>query len=489
MNTSQLNVSISNVNISLLLFIINICFAFVLVFLERRNPTVTWAWLLVFMFVPVIGFLLYLLMGQDLRKKKLFKAKGEDDIKKLAERHAEKLKDGRVITLSPIILDDKDIINLHFENSRSLLTQNNHVTILADGQQKFDMLIDCIKNAQHHIHMEYYIIRNDVLGNQIRDLLAQRAREGIEVRLLYDGLGCRKLPRHFFRPITQAGGYAYEFYPPFFPYINIRVNYRNHRKIAIIDGETAFIGGFNIGDEYLGKIPKFGYWRDTHLMLSGDSVDYLQLRFMMDWQFAVSNQHIPPFAEEYFPPKKRVGNTNIQIVSSGPDSQWESIRQGFFKMITKAQKNIYIQTPYFVPDDSIAEALKIAALGGIDVKIMIPCKPDHPFVYWASTSYIGELLEAGAKAYTYMNGFLHSKAVMVDGRIASVGTANMDIRSFKVNFEVNAFIYDPNAVNDLEQIFINDLSYCREITKETYKDRSLVIKFKESVSRLVSPLL
>jgi Phosphatidylserine/phosphatidylglycerophosphate/cardiolipin synthases and related enzymes len=277
----------------------------------------------------------------------------------------------------------------------------------------------------------------------------------------------------------------------FFPlptsFNNIRVNYRNHRKIAVIDGKEAFLGGLNIGDEYLGENKRFGYWRDTHLKIVGSAINSLQQRFLLDWRYA-SNEKIP-FDKKYFPLLQFQGESGIQIVSSGPDSEWEQIKNGFVKMISSAKKSIYIQTPYFIPDESILESLKIASLSGVDVRIMIPNKPDHLFVYWASLSYIGELLKSGVKSYKYDRGFVHSKTIVVDGKISSVGTANMDVRSFKLNFEVNAFIYDSNISKRLKSIFEEDMVFCTEITHELYYSRSIIIKFKESISRLLSPVL
>jgi cardiolipin synthase len=269
--------------------------------------------------------------------------------------------------------------------------------------------------------------------------------------------------------------------------INIRVNYRNHRKIAVIDGKEAFVGGFNIGDEYLGENKRFGYWRDTHLKIVGSAANSLQQRFLLDWRYA-SNEKIA-FDKKYFPCIYSNGNIGIQIVSSGPDSEWEQIKNGYIKMINSAKKSVYIQTPYFIPDESILEALKIASLSGVDVRIMIPSKPDHLFVYWASLSYVGELLKSGVKSYKYNKGFIHSKAIVVDGKISSVGTANMDVRSFRLNFEVNAFIYDSSVSERLTKIFEEDIKCCTEITQELYGSRSLFIKFKESISRLLSPVL
>lgn len=466
---------------------VNIILAYILVFLERRDPTTIWAWLLVLLFLPGLGFVLYLFLGQDLRKKRLFSAKEETDLEKTAHQQEVLLEKGKTPFDNPVVEKYMDLIHLHLHTARTPFTQNNRIQLLINGSEKFPLLLERLKNAKDHIHMEYYIIRDDGIGRLVRDVLAQKAREGVKVRLLYDGMGCIALPNKYLKPLLDAGAQVAEFYPPFLPHINVRVNYRNHRKITVIDGKTAFTGGLNLGDEYLGLCSKYGFWRDTHIMLEGSAVDTLQLRFMMDWQFA-SGQKLP-MAHRYFPQKQDAGKVGVQMVSSGPDSRWAAIRQGYLKMISKAEKNVYIQTPYFVPDDSIIEALKVAALGGVDVRIMIPCKPDHPFVYWASTSFISELLDTGAKAYTYTNGFLHCKTLTVDGQISSVGTANMDIRSFKMNFEINAFIYDPAITQCLEKNFMEDLQSCREITLESYSKRPARMRVNESISRLLSPLL
>lgn len=476
-----------NFNISAIILLINIALALTLVFLERRNTAVTWAWILILMFIPGLGFILYLFLGQNHRKKKRFTAKGQKDLIRAVDQRDQMLSQHNLDFSEPEIQDIKDLILLFYRNSGSVFSRNNKISILNNGDEKFPALIEELKNAQNHIHMAYYIIRDDEIGRTIRDILVQKAKDGVEVRLLYDGMGCLLISRKYFKPLIEAGGQVASFLPPFIPHINVRINYRNHRKITVIDGQKAFTGGLNLGDEYLGKSPKYGFWRDMHLMVEGSAVDQFQLRFMMDWNFASKN-HIP-LSSMYFPLKGYSGHSGVQIVSSGPDSQWASIHQGYFKMITRAEKKVFIQTPYFVPDDSLAEALKIAALGGVDVRIMIPAMPDHPFVYWASTSYIGDLLEAGAKAYTYENGFLHSKLLITDDSVASVGSANMDIRSFSMNFEVNTFIYDKEIVQELEAIFLEDLKLCNEITLEGYKERPSRMKFKESVSRLLSPLL
>ncbi|HHY14344.1 MAG TPA: cardiolipin synthase, partial [Thermoanaerobacterales bacterium] len=277
------------------------------------------------------------------------------------------------------------------------------------------------------------------------------------------------------------------FFPPFMPWLSIRINYRNHRKLCIIDGEEAYLGGFNIGDEYLGFSKRLGDWRDTHIKIKGSAISSLEWRFFLDWRFAAKEEIQP--CEPNFHKGVDGDKVGMQIVSSGPDSKWPKIKDGFLKMISEAKRNVYIETPYFIPDDSINEALRLASLSGLDVRIMIPSKPDHSFVYWASMSYVGELLEAGVRFFAYEGGFLHSKVVITDDFVSSVGTTNLDIRSFKLNFEVNAFIYDEDVNLRLTEKFLQDLENSKEITIDGYKKRSAIIKIKESIFRLLSPLL
>jgi cardiolipin synthase len=470
-------------------FLINIIFAVLVIFFERRNPTATLTWLLVLLFMPILGFILYVFLGQDLRKKKLFYLKKEEgrELLPLVEKQDRFLREDRIVFNNPRIKEYKDIIFLHLKIDKALYTQDNSVQIFNNGDQVFAALMESIRKARYFIHIEYYIIRNDSLGKAVIELLSEKAREGVEVKFLYDGMGCMRLPRKFFAPLIRAGGETASFFPPLLPYINLRVNYRNHRKICIIDGEEGYIGGFNIGDEYRGLSNYFGFWRDTHLCIRGSAIDGLELRFILDWRHAAKDDSVA--SERYFPTRVKEGKTGIQIVSSGPDARWKSVKNGYLKMINKARKSIYIHTPYFVPDDSLLEALKLAALSGVDVRIIIPRKIDHIFIHWASLSYIGELLEAGAKPYYYDNGFLHSKMIVIDRLVSSVGTANFDIRSFQLNFEVNAFIYDEKIGQELHETFLRDLEECTEISIDCYSKRSILVRVRESFSRLLSPIL
>jgi cardiolipin synthase len=337
--------------------------------------------------------------------------------------------------------------------------------------------------------MQYYIIKNDVLFERIHKELAKKAAEGVEVRILFDSIGCRSVSSSYWEQLNAEGIKTAEFFPAFLKRLQLRVNYRNHRKIVVIDNKIGYVGGFNIGKEYIGLDEKFGYWRDTHLRLQGSGVVNLHLRFLLDWNYAAK--------ENLFENNKYFGtlhpgdrdNCLMQIVSSGPDTARQAIRDNYLRLIHKAKERIYIQSPYFIPDESVMDALLIAVESGVEVNIMIPCKPDHPFVYWATYSYIGDLVMAGANCYTYDNGFLHAKGIVVDGKVCCFGTANMDIRSFALNFEVNAIIYNEKKAAEMEAVFLKDLDKCTQITKNAYAGRALKIRIKEQISRLLSPVL
>ncbi|NLK43976.1 MAG: cardiolipin synthase [Tissierellia bacterium] len=466
---------------------INILLAILLIFFERRNPTTTWLWLMVLTFLPGIGFLLYLFIGQDLSKKKIFEIKEEEDycFSDIAAIQEEQMKKDEYIYKDPNYIKYEDLITMNLISAESFFTQDNNIELYFDGYDKFYSLIKSIEEAKEFIYLQYYIFKSDNLGKRIINLLCEKAKEGVDVRLLVDGMGGRRFARKYIDKLRESGAEVAIFFPAIIPFISLRINYRNHRKICIIDGKEGFIGGFNVGDEYIGLSKKFGYWRDTHIKIKGSAVASLQWRFYLDWRFATGAEMTK--CQTYL--TEETASSGIQIVSSGPDSKWASVKNGYLKMISNAKEKIYIETPYFIPDDSIFDALRVAGLSGLDVRVMMPCKPDHPFVYWASMSYIGELLEAGVKFYTYEKGFLHSKVVLMDDFVSSVGTANLDIRSFKLNFEVNAFIYDETINLKLTDRFLDDLKNCKEITLEEYSKRSKIVRIKESFSRLLSPIL
>ncbi|WP_020619940.1 cardiolipin synthase [Paenibacillus daejeonensis] len=473
----------------ILLYILNIFFAGTVIFLERRNIAATWAWLLILLFLPSVGFLLYLVVGQNLSRRKIYKVKVDrlKEIRDILSRQFRLLEQGKIVYRDPVIANYHDMILMNLVSAYSLFTQNNRVEIFTDGNSKFNSLLDAIEQAEHHIHLLYFIVRDDELGKRLISALARKAREGVEVRFLFDHVGSRALPRRFFSELVEAGGEMAAFFPSRIPLLNLRLNYRNHRKLAIIDGYEAYIGGFNIGNEYLGLVERFGFWRDTHLKLVGSAVQQIQVQFVLDWNLASKSQI--PIDEEYLPKPREGGNVGMQIIASGPDSEAEPIKNAYLKMIYAAKESIYLQTPYFIPDESLLTALKLASLSGVDVKIMIPKNPDHKLVYWASSSYLGDLLESGVRCYLYEAGFLHAKTIVVDGVVGSVGTANMDIRSFRLNFEMNAFIYDSATASRLKAIFEEDSNGCIELTREQYNKRPLRLRLKESLARLLSPVL
>lgn len=469
------------------LFILNCLLTIAIIFLERRDVSTTWAWVLVLSFVPILGFILYLIFGRNLYRNKIFQwdQKGYQHLTQTVSSQMTLINEAKYEFSDSAAESFKDLIYLHLNNDEAPLTQNNNVEVFTTGKAKFNDLLANLANAKNHIHMQYYIFRNDDLGNKILTLLTKKASEGVKVRFLYDALGSRGVNRKQIEKIRKAGGEVEAFFPA--KLFNLKVNYRNHRKLVIIDGNTGYIGGFNVGNEYLGLNPKFGNWRDTHIKIEGEAVNYIQTRFILDWNQASS--HAVDFHEYFKPKDNQCGNIGIQIVSSGPDSRWEQIKNGYIKMILSAKKYVYIQTPYFIPDESLLDVLRIAALSGVDVRLMIPNKPDHPFVYWATFSNIGELLKAGAKVYIYENGFLHAKTIVIDDIVASIGTANIDVRSFRLNFEVNAFLYHSSFISTFTKIFLEDMKQSTELTYEAYQKRPIKIKFKESISRLLSPIL
>lgn len=476
--------------LSVIIFILNIFLAAALVFLERRDASSTWAWLLVLFFIPIAGFFIYLLLGRKLRKKTLFKWEGRSrvGIENLIAHQMNDLHDGNFLFRNANSKEYKDLIYLHLRNNGAVLTQNNDVQIFNDGREKFDALLADIANAKHHIHIQYYIFRLDELGTSLMNALTEKAKQGVKVRLLYDDIGSRTLRKRHFKEFVSHGGEVETFFPSILPLINPRMNYRNHRKIVVIDGDIGYIGGFNVGDEYIGLSRKFGYWRDTHLRVEGGALHPLQTRFIRDWNQASTRQDIE-YDEIYFPLSTEKGTASMQIVSSGPDEEWEQIKDGYMKLINMAEKYIYIQSPYFIPDASFYDAIRVAVLSGIDVRLMIPNKPDHPFVYWATYSYAGQLVRAGARVFIYDNGFLHTKMIVVDDKASTVGTANIDVRSFKLNFEVNAFLYDEKISMELARLFEQDMELSTELTSKIYYERTKMIKTKESIARLLAPIL
>jgi len=476
-------------NAYLVIFILNFILGATIIFREHKKTASTWAWLLLLIFLPIVGFILYLFLGRGISKDRLFDLKIQQRIGKLEElqKQEEELENERLPSPPTGSVDAKSLIYMITKQEGSFYARQADIQLFCDGQEKFDALIEDIRQAKHHIHLEYYIFRMDNLGCKIyTELLAARKR-GVEVRCIFDAWGSHNLKRKNFRELEKLGGDVLFFFPVFHPWLSPRLNYRNHRKIVVIDGLIAYTGGFNVGDEYLGKVKKFGYWRDNHLRLTGENVYSLQNRFIMDW----NSQHLNEISDPtcYFPPLEYEGNMNAQVVTSGPDSDVEKIKMTYLKMIMLAKKEILIQTPYYIPDEAIHEALKTALASGIRVQLQIPNKPDHMLVYWATYSFAAELVSYGAYVETYEKGFLHAKTMIIDGGLASVGSANIDNRSFQLDFEVNTIIYDEEMAQKIRLAFFKDSLDCKRLTQELYDERNAFIRIKEGLGRLISPLL
>lgn len=476
--------------ISILFFIINFLLAAGLVFLERRSAQSVWAWILVLFFLPIVGFLLYMLFGRTIYRQEIFKLDEDDKIglEHLVSEQLEEIKQDRLVFSNDIAEKHKKQIHMLLNNNQSFVTSNNDVTSFTDMNQKFAQMIKDIEAAEDHIHFQYYTFKLDNIGQELYRALLKKQREGVSVRILYDDIGSRSLSLRNFTDVREAGGLVEAFFPSKLPLINPRINNRNHRKIVVIDGKVGYIGGSNVGDEYLGRDPKMGALRDTHLRIEGDAVKSLQLRFMLDWNSHDTRNNMK-HEEHYFPEIDSVGDTTMQIASSGPDENYQQIKYGYLNMVYSAKKSIHIQSPYFIPDQSIMEAIRIAILSGVKVKIMIPSFPDHPFVYWASYSNAASLMKMGAEIYMYKPGFLHQKVFNIDDEVVSVGTTNIDNRSFILNFEVNAFMYDQDEAVKQRKIFEADIDQCEIMTVERYEERGFWIKLKEGLANLISPIL
>lgn len=446
---------------------------------------------MVLFFLPILGFLLYLLFGVPHRKskKKHSDAYSNPGIQKRSEQQLAAIDGGSFSFPAAVAEEWQHLIRMNLNSETAMLTHHNRLQILTDGKQKFDTLFKDIEMAKAHIHLEYYVLLNDDIGNRLMALLTEKAKQGIEVLFLYDDIGSNSLPKKFFSDFLQAGGKSAASLPSNLFFANPRVNYRNHRKIVIIDGKIGYIGGFNVGDEYLGRNRKRGYWRDTHLRIEGDAVHSLQHQFLTDWNESSSKKYPAVYEESYFPPVEIFEGASMQIIASGPDELIDQIKNGYLRMISQARKSVYIQTPYLVPDLGILDALRTAALSGVDVRVMIPNKADQLFVYSASLSFAKELTSSGVKVYAYDNGFLHAKTVVVDGKLFSVGSANMDVRSFSLNYEANAFVYNEEAAQDMVRLFLNDVILSKELTAEYFNNFSLLNRFKLQVAQLVAPIL
>lgn len=462
-----------------LVYLAVILFTIVIVLLDNRNPVKTMAWVLVLVFLPVVGLAFYFFFGRNTRKERLISKKGFSRLSKrpMAEYQAqEALGDftGR-----------NQLIPFFHRVSNALPFEGNDVQVFTDGYSMYQELFRRIAKAKHHIHLEFYIFENDAVGRLLRDLLIDKAREGVSVRLLYDDVGCWDVNSMFYDEMLCEGIEVRSFLKVRFPQFTSKVNYRNHRKLAIIDGKVGFIGGMNIALRYLKGVP-WGVWRDTHICLKGKAVYGIQTAFLTDW-FAVDRTLLT--SAQYFPKMDSVGTSVAQIVTSDPVGEWHDIMLGLVKAISCAQRYIYVETPYFLPTEQVMAAFQTAALSGVDVRLMIPKKADAFITHKGTMSYLDELMKSGVKVYFYRAGFLHSKLWVADDEWASVGSTNLDFRSFEHNFEANAFFYDEKTVCAMKEIFLEDMKKCMTLSQKIWDKRSFKNKIVESVVRLLAPLL
>lgn len=466
-----------------LIHIINIVTILYMIFKEKRSANSIIAWTLILNIAPFVGFIIFLMIGRRINNSKIYHVK-ETELH-IFENFKTQVDQINTLENSNSLDMIRAIEHLEYSPFRN----DNEVELYSNGQEFFDSLLDSLKQAKKSINIQFYIFRRDEIGNKILDILIEKAKSGVEVRFLYDSVGSRSLTKNKLKDLIDAGGKVGEFFPAWLRLININMNFRNHRKIVVIDRHIGFIGGFNVGDEYLGKDAKFGYWRDTHIKFTGTTVKDLNLRFLADWRYATKEDiSLHPVLPNVMKNNQNIG---MQIISSGPNTgNTHQIKLSYLKMIQRAKKYIYIQSPYLIIDKSIADSLKLAAISGVDVRIMIPGKGDHPFVYWANLGYAGEILPFGVKIYHYdKNSFLHAKTVVIDDEVCSIGTANMDTRSFELNFEVNALIYSEKIANQQKNQFEKDILNSTEFTLADYLNRSSTVKFKESLSRLFSGVL
>lgn len=470
--------------------------AAMMIFTERRQPERSLGWLVVLLFIPVVGLGLFVAFGERMRTgRHLFREAIRESVQsqrgEMDETRVRRIVDDELSKLPPATTSmtaDRvmELMTLLFRNNHAMARPFNRLELLSEPKQTFESMWNALETATDHIHVEFFIIDDDSTGRHLKDILCRKARMGIRVRVIYDYWGSR-ISRKYLKELRAANVYVHAFFPPRFPFLLRHVNNRNHRKIIVIDGKTAFTGGLNVADRYrLGN--SLGTWRDTMVRLQGPAVESLQEVFLADWFFL---EHKPHLRQRYFPALEEFpDNRNVvQIVDSGPDTSYRSIMQGMIAMLHLATSYVYLQSPYFMPTSELQEALIMTALRGVNVRLLLPKASDTSMAQSGNASYLQPMLDAGVKVYWYVGGFLHSKTMVVDDFISTVGTSNMDFRSYEQNFEVNAFIYDRKTACDLKEAFLRDLSSSIEITSEQWANRSKRQRFIEGISRLFSPAM
>jgi cardiolipin synthase len=468
--------------IYLLLYVAIMIPAIIRVLLDNRQPAKTMAWILVLAFMPFVGIIFYIFFGQNTRKERHISDRSMDQ---LTKRSMLEFVEQENLHLPA---NNKPLMNLFTNQNWAFPFKDNRVDIFTDGYEFICSLLYNIGKAQHHIHLDTYIFEDDALGYLVADALIDKAEQGVEIRVIYDDVGCWKVKDAFFERMRDTGIDVHAFMPVRFPAFTSKVNYRNHRKLCVIDGKVGFIGGMNIAKRYVkgtGKQP----WRDTHLRIQGGGVYALQRAFLIDWYFVdrtlITNR-------VYYPPVDIHINNSclVQVVTSSPIAPWPDIMQGYVRILLQAQKYVYMETPYFLPTEPVLFAMRTAALAGVDIRLMIPRKADAKLVEWASRSYVMEAIEAGVKVYLYMGGFNHSKLLVSDDNLCTVGSTNIDFRSFENNFEANAFFYDEEMSQRIKAIYLKDESQSILVDDVSYfVKRSFMKRLFESIVRLLSPLL
>lgn len=470
--------------------VLNFLLLISMIFFERKKLSSVISWLTVLTFLPGLGYIFYIIFGSGLSIR----------VKKMISHHKiYEVEYDRAISqylasedkIREDLQEDESIIKCCY-NYGSILCPSNDVKIFLWGEDKINALIEDLEKAEHSINIEYYIFSDDNVGKKVMNVLIKKAKEGVKVKLIYDSVGCLGAPRRFFRKLRKAGGQVGEFFPPFahIRMINMKMNYRNHKKIVVIDGKVAYTGGINIRDDHMGKKKKVSPWRDTHIRIEGSGVYPLQNIFLNDWRY-IKKENFPSskyIEDGLFPKPASHGDAYLQVVVSGPDSPIQNIKETFIKLITNAKRTVLIQTPYFIPDEAFASALRIAISSGVKVKIMIPSKPDYKTIFWVSLSYLKDFVELGADVYLY-EGFLHSKVLVVDENKLSVGTCNLDNRSFGLNFEDTVVMYSKSLNTEYKKYFAEDLNHCKNADMAYFKKKRWLTKFAQAIFRLFSPIL
>jgi len=459
---------------------------------DTRSTTKTLAYLLFAIFVPFFGMIFYFFFGINYRHRKMYSKKlyENDDLAAKFRQDLLHYSEKTYQENNAEIISNKELAFMVLNDSMSPLTSKNAVKLLVNGENKFPEVLQAIQNAKHHIHIEYYIYEDDEIGRALADAMIAKAKEGVTVRFIYDDFGSRDIRKKLVPKLIENGVEAYPFLKVHFMLLANRLNYRNHRKIIVIDGYTSFVGGINVSDRYINSNEEQLYWRDTHLRIDGPGTQYLQYLFLCDWNFC-SDSTLQP--DRYFFPSRpqQIAEENkiVQIAASGPDSESPTILFSTLQAINLATKEILITSPYFIPGESLLDALTISSLSGIDVKLLVPGKSDSILVNSAARSYYNDLLKAGVEIYQYQKGFLHAKTMVTDKKVAIVGTANMDFRSFDLNFEVNAIVYDAEIATELTDIFYNNFNDSIKIDTVQCSDRPLYRQLLENAARLLTPLL